>query len=318
MGMKRKTLTAFFSLLLVLLLAACSGSNEITDGDTNNTKDGTSSGTEEKKEDENNSAKEGKRLTEYAKKLDTEMLDMVEEFEGGCTEDNLTYKGVRQQNWDEYISVKYRDLPKEEIKEKKSKICIDREGQLSDEQVKAYYDFYWRGDNLFLNPPRHDINMYPYMTYPLAFVMFDTRVNTGDGFDDVPGPNGAIEMLQEVLNNNVDEMNVTVNSKGVPCKETGELLCLDGGIGELTKEALKSVDKKHHLELARQILDEREKFHCKTGTSDLPGWLNRVDTLRKMLDKSEEEKKITFVEKSEVFANEGDAINYCTNNVPKN
>lgn len=249
------------------------------------------------------------KVYQMATEFDSKRVDIIVDFEGGCTTDNQTYKGIMQEpNWNDYLA-KTKDTTEGSLPQK---VCTDGDGKLSDALVQDYYEFYWRGDNLD-NSPNHHKTMYPNMIEPLAFVIFDSRVNMGDGFTDVPGPNGAIELLQEVLNKNEKKLDLSIGDEK-RCEKTGEFLCVDGGWGPATKNALISAGVENQMEIAEQVLSEREFYYCNTKKSDLPGWLNRVESIKNWLEDYDKKGELLFLEKSDKFKNVEQATEHCETN----
>jgi hypothetical protein len=217
--------------------------------------------------------------------------DIIYEFEKGCD------KGISQAGWDQFNKKNGKPV---------SKVC-DKE--VIKGVAYEYYGFHWKGFDLPRNQ-NHHIEMYPYMTEPLQFVMFDTRFNTGDG-DKAEYANGALQMLQEVLNDG-----------SFALKVLGHDLNVDGGWGPETFQAFKAAIKNGNeaqTDIANKVLDKREKLHCYRAIKDgagylkaIDGFLNRIETIRKMLKNAGEGQKIQQIKYIEKYGdNKEDGENYC-------
>ncbi|MDR7002041.1 hypothetical protein [Neobacillus niacini] len=205
----------------------------------------------------------------YATPKLSKMLDIIYDFEGGILVDGdgKTNFGVLEDNWIKYVNDKGIDYKP-----------IDK---ITKADADGYYEYYWKGEDLFKR--NDDINLYPYMTYSLALVVFDSKVLDGYGKKDNPAF-GSFEILQSVL-----------NKKGYSEKVLGKLLDEDGDFSKKSIEVLKAVPKKEQKEIANDVLDQRDIEHCKasingmkTGKYDdssdpIEGWLERVQTLRELI-----------------------------------
>ncbi|MDN4862794.1 hypothetical protein [Priestia megaterium] len=284
---KKRTLLGLIMLLL-LLLTSCEGNNK------------DSKSTDGSKGNSGSTAKTGKVLEPTEKKENfarpklSKMLDIIYDFEGGLLKDNdgTTNYGVLEENWIKYIKDKqlvYKDVH-----------------TITKEDASGYYEYYWKGEDLFKR--KDDKNLYPYMTYPLALVVFDTKVLDGYG-SKLEEKNGAFEMLQKVL-----------NDEGYSKDVLGKPLDEDGDFHNDSMKVLKLVPIKEHLHIAKEILNERDIFHCVQSKSSkyndtnnpIEGWLERVETLRKLISGIDiQTGKFTYVGKEDKFKNLQQAKSYC-------
>jgi lysozyme family protein len=122
------------------------------------------------------------------------------------------------------------------------------------EMREIYYRFYWQ-------PVKADE-----FAYPLALAVFDTGVNMGVGT--------AVKLLQRAINDLLPQQ---------------KWVAADGKLGEKTLRAAKSLDPKR---LALQLCNRREeRYHAivranPTQRKFLRGWLNRLNDLRRSIEKA--------------------------------